>query len=171
MANNPYVNKVEYAGQTLMDLTGDTVTPSKVLNGETFHDRSGTPQQGSLELGDLAYKDSASGTFTPTGSVSKPNVDVTETKTTIKEVDSAGSVTPGSANTPTVVTLPDLTMSVSNETLIFSWYAGSVTPGTAGTPTQVTLPTTKETSVVTGVSAELDSTPAFTGTAGSVSVS
>lgn len=48
MADNQHVNKVEYAGQTLMDLTGDTVTPSSVLNGETFHDRSGTPQQGSL---------------------------------------------------------------------------------------------------------------------------
>lgn len=48
MANNQYVNKVEYAGQTLVDLTGDTATPSDVLNGVTFHDRSGTPQQGSM---------------------------------------------------------------------------------------------------------------------------
>lgn len=48
MANNPYVNKVEYAGQTIMDLTNDTITPSDVLNGATFHDRSGTPQTGSL---------------------------------------------------------------------------------------------------------------------------
>ena len=48
MAQNPYVNKVEYAGQTLMDLTGDTATPSDVLNGATFHDRSGAPQTGSL---------------------------------------------------------------------------------------------------------------------------
>lgn len=48
MANNPYVNKVDYAGHTLMDLTGDTVSPSDVLNGVTFHDRSGTPQTGSL---------------------------------------------------------------------------------------------------------------------------
>ena len=48
MASNPYVNKVEYAGQTLMDLTGDTVTPSDVLAGATFHDRSGSPQTGNL---------------------------------------------------------------------------------------------------------------------------
>lgn len=48
MAENPYVNKVEYVGQTLMDLTGDTATPSDVLNGKTFHDRSGAPQQGNL---------------------------------------------------------------------------------------------------------------------------
>lgn len=48
MADNPYVNKVEYDGQTLMDLTGDTVTPSDVLSGVSFHDRSGAAQQGSL---------------------------------------------------------------------------------------------------------------------------
>lgn len=48
MANNPYVNKVEYAGQTVIDISGDTVTPSDVLDGVTFHDRSGTPQTGSV---------------------------------------------------------------------------------------------------------------------------
>ena len=48
MASNPYVNKVEYDGQTIIDLTNDTITPSDVINGTSFHDRSGTPQQGSL---------------------------------------------------------------------------------------------------------------------------
>ena len=48
MADNPYVNKVEYGGRTLMDLTGDTATPSDVLSGVSFHDRSGAAQQGSL---------------------------------------------------------------------------------------------------------------------------
>ena len=46
MAENPYVNKVEYAGQT-------TVTPSDVLNGKTFHDRSGAPQTGNLITHDV----------------------------------------------------------------------------------------------------------------------
>ena len=48
MANNPYVNKVEYAGETVMDISNDTATPSDVLDGVTFHDRSGAPQTGSL---------------------------------------------------------------------------------------------------------------------------
>lgn len=122
-------------------------------------------------LGDLAFKDSATGTFTPSGTVSKPNVSVTPSTATIKEVDDAGSVTPGSANVPTAVTLPVLTTTVVNETLTFSWTPGSVTPGVAGAPTEVTLPTTKNTSVVTDVDAELDAAPAFTGTAGMVSVS
>ena len=41
MANNQYVNKVEYAGQTLIDLTSDTVTADKLLQGYTAHDKSG----------------------------------------------------------------------------------------------------------------------------------
>ncbi len=34
-------NKVIYGGKTLMDLTGDSVTPDKLLAGETAHDKSG----------------------------------------------------------------------------------------------------------------------------------
>ena len=48
MASNPYVNKVEFAGQTIMDISNDTVTPSDVLDGVTFHDRSGAPQTGAV---------------------------------------------------------------------------------------------------------------------------
>lgn len=35
------INKVIYGGNTLIDLTGDTVNASKLLYGETAHDRSG----------------------------------------------------------------------------------------------------------------------------------
>ena len=35
------INKVEFGGQTLIDLTNDTVTPEKLMAGETAHDRSG----------------------------------------------------------------------------------------------------------------------------------
>lgn len=48
MANNTYVNKVEYGGNTLIDLTGDTVTASDMLAGVTAHDRSGATIQGTL---------------------------------------------------------------------------------------------------------------------------
>lgn len=34
-------NKVVYGGKILMDLTGDSVTPDKLLAGETAHDKSG----------------------------------------------------------------------------------------------------------------------------------
>lgn len=38
---NQYVNKVIYGGQTLIDLTGDTVTASDILTGKKAHDKSG----------------------------------------------------------------------------------------------------------------------------------
>lgn len=49
MANNQYVNKVIYGGQTLIDLTSDTVTASDVLKNVTFHLPSGASGVGSCE--------------------------------------------------------------------------------------------------------------------------
>ena len=48
MANNQYVNKVKYGSNTLMDLTGDTVTASSLLSGHTAHDASGAPVTGNV---------------------------------------------------------------------------------------------------------------------------
>ncbi len=48
MANNPYVNKVEYGGNVLIDLTDDLVTPEQLLFPATAHDRSGAPIVGSI---------------------------------------------------------------------------------------------------------------------------
>lgn len=56
MANNQYINKVEYGGDTLMDLTSDTVTSDVLVTGYTAHDRSGASISGSLS------------TFVPSGS-------------------------------------------------------------------------------------------------------
>ena len=39
MANNPYVNKVVYENNTLIDLTSDTVTPADMILGATAQDR------------------------------------------------------------------------------------------------------------------------------------
>jgi hypothetical protein len=41
MANNQYVNKVQFGNQTLIDLTSDTVTADKLMQGYTAHDRTG----------------------------------------------------------------------------------------------------------------------------------
>lgn len=174
-------------------------------------------------LGALALKDDASGTYTPAGTVSKPDVDITPTSASIAEFATAGSVTAGTANVPTAVsvtagtadvptqvsvtagtanvptavTLPTLTTTLNGTTLELGWTAGSVTagtagtptvvdvtdgvagtptvvtvtPGTAGVPTAVTLPTSKNTSVVTAVAAELHEAPTFSGTQGTVTVS
>ncbi len=75
MANNPYVNKVEYGGSTLIDLTGDTVAPDKLLQGYTAHDASGAPIVGTAVIPSAAISvvdtmDPAGGTIrTITGHV------------------------------------------------------------------------------------------------------
>lgn len=43
-------NKVIFGGNTLIDLTGDTVTADKILKGYTAHDRSGASIEGSCEF-------------------------------------------------------------------------------------------------------------------------
>lgn len=43
------INKVIYGGETLIDLTGDTVTANKILSGFTAHDKGGEPITGTCE--------------------------------------------------------------------------------------------------------------------------
>ncbi len=43
------VNKVEYAGKVLLDLTEDTVSPDKLISGATCHDKTGAKIVGTLE--------------------------------------------------------------------------------------------------------------------------
>lgn len=43
MPKTKYNSKVVYFGEVLMDLTSDTVEPSKLLEGFTAHDKSGAP--------------------------------------------------------------------------------------------------------------------------------
>lgn len=91
----------------------------------------------------LAFKDSASASYTPTGSVSAPTVSVA--------VNTA-SVTPMSS----VGTLPSFTASVSNEVLTLGFSAGSLpTKGTAVT-------------VATGIKSASASAPAFTGASATI---
>lgn len=47
MAENLYVNKVVYGGNTLIDLTGDDVAAGDVLSGKLFHLPSGAQGTGS----------------------------------------------------------------------------------------------------------------------------
>lgn len=46
MPDTKYVSKVVYFGETLIDLTSDTVEASKILKGFTAHDKSGAPITG-----------------------------------------------------------------------------------------------------------------------------
>lgn len=44
------VNKVEFGDETLIDLTGDTVTPKNLLKGATAHGANGEPIEGEVDL-------------------------------------------------------------------------------------------------------------------------
>lgn len=97
---------------------------------------------GNLEdLGELAYEDSATGSFTPEGSVSKPSITVTPTTANVPNVTDVGSMP---------------TYTVTGETLVI---------GAGATPTLGTA-----IAAMTGASAELDAAPTFSGTAGTVTV-
>lgn len=43
---NQYKNKIIYNGETLIDLTADTITPADLAYGKTAHDKSGAPITG-----------------------------------------------------------------------------------------------------------------------------
>lgn len=108
---------------------------------------------GSLKA--LAFKDSASGSYTPAGEVSAPDVTV--------EVNTA-PVTPfGSAGELPSCTLPTMTATVSDETLTLGWTEGSFSAGTL--PSAGTAVT-----VATGIKSASASKPTFKGIAADITV-
>ena len=60
IANNDYINKVVFNGETLIDLTNDTITAEDLIGGVTAHDKSGNAIVGTLEVnegGDTTAED------------------------------------------------------------------------------------------------------------------
>lgn len=120
-------------------------------------------------LGSLATKNSASGTYTPTGTVSTPAFSGSELTSTgdftPEGTVAAPTISVATAGSTTSVTpfgtagsLPSLSMTVSNGNLTISFDQGALpTAGTAVT-------------VKTGDATYSATAPAFTGTQGSVSV-
>ncbi len=44
-----FAKKIVVDGETVFDITSDTVTPEKVLKDEKFHNSNGEPQTGEIE--------------------------------------------------------------------------------------------------------------------------
>ena len=66
MASNPYVNKVVFGNDTLIDLSSDTVYPGALLQGYTAHNASGAPINGGVQYKnglDLILKFENNGTY------------------------------------------------------------------------------------------------------------
>lgn len=155
---------MHYAGVTTTALAnGSSTSPIKINNADYTPSNGDVVIYNSLEfvwstsdnkwhefgstgsLKALAFKDSASASYTPTGSVSAPSVSVA--------VDT-DSVTPISG----VGTLPSFTASVANEVLTLGFSAGSLpTKGTAVT-------------VATGIKSASASAPTFTGNGATITV-
>lgn len=61
------VNKVEYNGKTLIDLTGDTVTATTLVSGATAHNKKGEKITGSVVVKSeqtKSFEATANGTYT-----------------------------------------------------------------------------------------------------------
>lgn len=139
---------------------------------------------GSLKA--LAFKDTASGDFTPAGSVSQPTF-------TGSAMTSTGKFTPAGSNTGGAVTLntttvnsitdvgtlPSFTATVANENLTLGFSQGTLPTKGANTTvatsvksfTQPTFSGTEGTVSVSGTPSGSVSKPTFTGTKGTVTVS
>lgn len=93
----------------------------------------------------LAYKDNATTSYTPTGTVSQPTTTVVLTSDAVNDVTDIGS-------------LPAWNATVTNETMTFSFTPGS-------------LPTTVQKTVATGVTSATTTAPIFTGDQATITVS
>lgn len=153
-----------------------------VWNGSKWQEFGST---GSLKA--LAFKDSATGSYTPSGDVSKPTFTGSESSFSVESTPS-GSVTiskgNGTANytpegsvsvTPdvqlnettvnsieSVGTLPTLTMTVENENLTISFNQGSLPTKGANTTVATGIKSQTASATFTGTGADLEAT--FTGT-------
>jgi len=179
---------MKYLGITTTPLTDGATTNPITINSESVTATTGNvviydnkefvfdgtkwDEFGDLStLGDLAYKDSASGTFTPSGSVTV--TEVTGAISTLATAGSLPSVNPTVESiTPlaSVGTLPSSSYDSATETLSISW--GTLpTAGTAvAAITNVgfsagSLPTAGSATVLTGATAS------FSGTQGTINVS
>ena len=59
MANNQYVNKLVWFGETKFDTSADTITADKLLEGFTAHDKSGAPIIGTCTFDSDTSEDTA----------------------------------------------------------------------------------------------------------------
>ena len=140
----------------------------KLPDGTLLDLKDGEAREEINNLGDLAHKDSATGSVTPSGTISVPEINVnlrTVSRYTAASSNGGGEVTSGVAAS---CTLPTLSMTVQNKTLSLAWTPGSFTPNV---PTAVTLPSFEQTTVATGVSSATSTRPTFTGSAANVTVS
>lgn len=154
------VNKVVYDDKTLIDLTGDTVTPAKMLSGTTAHDKSGAVVTGTIPIKTSSNLSASGATVSvPAGyyasdaSKSVATGEATTPATTITEnpsiwINSAGKITASVSGTKSVTpTVSEGYVSSGTEGTITvngyatkqlaTWPARTITPSTSS---QIAVP-------------------------------
>ena len=208
---------IHYRGVTTTLLTDGASTNPITINNQQYTAKSGDVViYGKLEfiysdtdnkwhefgstgsLKGLAFKDNATGSVIPSGSVSAPTVTVAMNTASVTSIDGVGtlpSFTEGEFSAGTLPskaadkfsagtlpsftegafsagTLPNLSTSVSNETLIIGFSAGTLPSKAADKFSAGTLPTkATPVSVATSVKSATATAPTFTGTSTDVTVS
>ena len=148
-------NPITIGGQSVTAKSGDIAIYGSLefIFSDTDHKWHEFGSTGSLKA--LAFKDTASGNFTPSGSISTPNITLETVTNSVRSMADVGTLPE--------CTLPAFSATVSSETLTLGWSAGSFDAGD--------LPELgANITVLTGVSAT-SSQPSFTGTQGTVTVS
>lgn len=165
------VNKVVYGGETIVDLTADTVTADKVLKGYTAHDKSGNSITGTIETVEQATPSisvNTAGLMTAKSVQSTGYVEAgTKTKTAQLPTKAAQTITPGTSDqkissgryltgTQTIKGDANLVAENIKKGVSIFGVSGSY-EGTAGE--DVTSETNEYTSLLTNLESAIDSLP------------
>lgn len=133
--NIPLVNKVVFGNETLIDLTSDTVTADKLMQGYTAHDRTGAVITGTATGGGTPTLQNK--TVSPSESQQSVQADSGYDGLDTVTVNAISSTYVGSGITRR--SSSDLTASGATVTVPSGYYSSqaskAVTSGSAGTPT------------------------------------
>lgn len=144
-------NPITIDGKSVTAVSGDIVIYQSLEFIFSDYDNKWHEFGSTGELGDLAFKDSASGTYTPSGSVSQPTFTGTQGSVSVSGTPS-GSVTISTAASGTANYTP--AGSVSQPTFSGTAFTstGNFTPeGSVSTPTITVTPNTTTVNSITGV--------------------
>ena len=138
MANNPYVNKVVYGNQTLIDISDTTATSAQILEGYTAYGADGKKITGTASEPNLQTKTKS---YTPTETVQSETISPDSGYNGLESVDiSVGAISPTYVGSGVDrKSSSDLTVNGATVTVPAGYYENqaskSVASGTAGTPT------------------------------------